>query len=288
MNIQKLYDLPSWEWPENADKTILAVLTDDKADHAERMIAAELAGDYTVVDDTLTEALLSILQDKNLPEDLRARAAFSFGPALEGVDTYGFDDPDEVNISEPMFNKIRKVLHELYLDTSLARDVRRRAFEASVRAPQDWHTQAIREAYASGDPAWKLTAVFGMRHVRGFDEQILEALDSEDPEILHEAICAAGNWELKKSLPRVAQILSATDAEPALRLAAIEAVIYVDPNEAKVLLGALLEDEDDDVANAAHEALAMAGALLGEEPDEEGDADGDWDEDFDFDDELYN
>jgi hypothetical protein len=50
--------------------------------------------------------------------------------------------------------------------------------EASVRAPQDWHLDAIREAYSSTDEAWSLTAVFCMRFVRGFNEQILEALES--------------------------------------------------------------------------------------------------------------
>jgi hypothetical protein len=38
--------------------------------------------------------------------------------------------------------------------------------------------------------------VFSMRWVRGFDDQILKALKSEDPEINYQAVIAAGNWEL--------------------------------------------------------------------------------------------
>jgi hypothetical protein len=55
------------------------------------------------------------------------------------------------------------------MDASVPTDVRRRILEASVRAPQDWHRDAIRAAYASDDDVWRLTAVFCMRSVRGFE-----------------------------------------------------------------------------------------------------------------------
>lgn len=42
------------------------------------------------------------------------------------------------------------------------KEVRRRVLEGSVRAPQDWHKDAITEAYAGNDELWKLTAVFAM------------------------------------------------------------------------------------------------------------------------------
>ena len=42
------------------------------------------------------------------------------------------------------------------------------------------------------DEAWRLTAVFCMRFIRGFEEQILEALKSQHPDIHHEAVLAAG------------------------------------------------------------------------------------------------
>jgi hypothetical protein len=60
--------------------------------------------------------------------------------------------------------------------------VRRRVLEASVRAPQDWHQEAIREAYSSGDESWRLTAVFCMRFVRGFkDQTFLKGHDEPTP-----------------------------------------------------------------------------------------------------------
>ncbi len=45
-----------------------------------------------------------------------------------------------------------------------------------MRAPQDWHAGAIRAAYLCGDNDWVLTAVFAMSRIRGFEDQILEAL----------------------------------------------------------------------------------------------------------------
>ena len=110
------------------------------------------------------------------------------------------------------------------MDASVPEDVRRRILEASVRAPQDWHQDAIRAAYASDDDAWRLTAVFCMRFVRGFDEQILEALDSENPDIHYEAVCAAGSWEVDAAWPHITALVTSRKTEKSLLLAAIEAV----------------------------------------------------------------
>ena len=54
--------------------------------------------------------------------------------------------------------------------------------EASVRAPQDWR-QECDSGRRTPAPivSWRLTAVFCMRFVRGFNDQILEALGSDDP-----------------------------------------------------------------------------------------------------------
>ena len=106
-----------------------------------------------------------------------------------------FDDEDELAeppTTEPMFQRIQATLQEIHADHSVPKEVRRRVLEASVRAPRDWHQDAIREAYSSSDEEWKLTAVFCMGWIRGFDEQILEMLESRNPDIRYEAVRAAG------------------------------------------------------------------------------------------------
>src|SRR5262249_18487618 len=135
--------------------------------------------------------------------------------------------------------------------------------EASVRAPQDWHADAIRAAYASGDEAWKLTAVFCMRFIRGFDAQILEALEDPNPDIHYEAVIAAGNWELDGAWPYVAGLVTSENTEKPLLLAAIEAVATIRPHEAEEILADLAESDDEDIIAAVDEALAMARGLSG-------------------------
>lgn len=101
--------------------------------------------------------------------DSAGKTAISLVPVLDHVGTEGFDDPDDVPICEDTFCKIQESLRRLYLDAAVPKNMRRRIMEASVRAPQDWHQDAIRAAYSSDDEDWRLTAVFSMRWVRRFD-----------------------------------------------------------------------------------------------------------------------
>ncbi len=258
MDLKTLESLPPWNWPQDAADTILKVLRDDTASEADRLIAAELGGDYVVVNDQLAEALMAIVRSNEESEQLRARAAISFGPVLETADIEEFDDPDEVPITEATFLKIQKTLHGVFMDTSTPKEVRRRVLEGAIRAPLEWHTPAIRAAYASDDEEWKLTAVFAMQHVRGFDREIVEALTHPNPEIQYEAIRAAGNWEVDAAWDHVAGLVKARGTKQALLLAAIEAVGNIRPTEAGMVLVDLTDSDDEDIVEAAHEAMSMA------------------------------
>src|ERR1019366_391094 len=143
MDLKTLHDTPPWEWPKGAGKMFLAILRDPKA------AAAALAGDFTVINDALAGALLSILGSAAEPAELRARAAISLGPALEQADIDEFDDPDASPIGQKMFRAIQQSLRKLYLDSGVPELVRRSILEAAVRAPQDWHTGAIRSAWSN-------------------------------------------------------------------------------------------------------------------------------------------
>lgn len=269
MNIMTLKDIPPWEWPPNTDKMFLDVLHDDRADGSERLLAVELAGDSTVICDELADALLSILGNEREPDDLRGLAAISLGPALEYAFIDDFEDPDEVPITEQMFHRIQETLYKLYLDENAPKIVRRRLLEASVRAPQDWHQNAVRDAYTRDDEAWKLTAVFCMQYIRGFDKQILESLSSENPEILYQAVCGAGNWEIDAAWPHIAAFVTSEETEKELLLAAIESAALIRPHEASEILGPLLDSDDEDISDAVHEALIMAGEFWDEDEDED-------------------
>jgi len=152
--------------------------------------------------------------------------------------------------------------------------------EASVRFPDEWHKDAIRLAYASGDSEWMLTAVFAMRFVRGFDDQILEALKSTDPEIHSEAVEAAGNWELDAAWPRLVALVEDPNTPKPLLLAAIGAVGTIRPAEAGAILADLVDSEDEDVSEAVTDALMMAEGASDEDEEYEEDEDDEEDDDL--------
>jgi len=272
MNVKTLMDTPPWDWPKHAAKTILGTLTDGRAEAEERLIAAELAGDLVVLNDELVDALLTILRDNEETEALRSQAAIALGPVLEEVDLQGFDDFDEPAIGESKFEQINEALHKLYLDDDIPDEVRRSILEASVRAQQEWHRDAISAAYTNDGSLWQLTTVFCMRYVREFREQILEALQSDNAAIHFEAVCAAGANELDAAWSHIAALAASEETDKDLLFAAMEALVSIRLREAGAILGHLLDSADEDISDAAYEALAMADALS---------EDGDFDEEED-------
>ena len=277
MDLKTLLDMPPWDWPPDAGRVFLKILTDRRAKASDRLIAAELAGDFTVINDDLANALLAIVRNAGEPEQLRARAAISFGPALEQANLGEFEDPDDVPITEPMYRNIQDSLQKVYFDAGTPKEVRRRILEASVRAPEPWHQDAIAQAYSSGDKKWMLTAVFAMRWVRGFDSQILAALESTDPDVHCEAVHAAGNWELDAAWDHVVELVNDPDTPKPLLLAAIGAVGSIRPTEAGVILVDLADSDDEDIAEAADETMMMAeGAAAYEDDDEEEEDEDEW------------
>jgi hypothetical protein len=201
---------------------------------------------------------------------LRAAAAIALGPVLEQAETDEFEDPHDVMpITQRTFRNIRDWLHELHFDNSIPKEVRRRILEASVRAPEEWHQNAIRAAYSSGDKEWILTAVFSMRWVRGFDDQILEALNSGDAEIQCEAIQAAGNWGLAAAWSHVLAFVRDAATPKSLLLAAIGAAASIRPGEARSVLVDLADSYDEEITEAVDEAIRMAETVSDEDDDEE-------------------
>lgn len=269
MELKTLQDRPPWDWPRDAGKKFQKILIDHQADETDRLIAAELAGDLTVINDELADVLTAIIRRPDEPEQLRAVAAVALGPVLEQAETDGFEDPDDVPITQRTFRNIQDCLHKLHFDNSIPKEVRRRILEASVRAPEEWHQNAIRAAYSSGDQAWILTAVFSMRWVRGFDDQILEALKSGDAEIQYEAIQAAGNWGLAAAWSHILALVRDAATPKSLLLAAIGAVASIRPAEARSVLVDLADSDDEEIAEAVDEAIGMAETVPDEEDDEE-------------------
>ena len=269
VDLKALKDTPPWDWSAGTGEKLVNVLRDEQELESDRLLATEMAGDFTVVNDELVEALLAILRNSEVSKQVRARAAISLGPVLEYADTEGFDDAGDVPISEPTFQGIQGALHQLYRDAHIPNEVRRRILEASVRAPREWHENAVRSAYSSGDDLWKLTAVFCMRFVRGFNELIVEELDNKNPDIHLEAVLAAGSWGVEAAWPHMAALIHSRRTPKPLLLAAIGAVPSIRPQQAGEVLSRLIESDDEEIVEAVHEALAMAEEPSAEDEDDE-------------------
>ena len=272
--LEMLQQVPPWEWPEEAGQLLLDVLCDEQAPEADVCLAAELAGEMADIDDDIARALLSVVVRNDKPVAVRAAAAIALGPALELADE-GFDELSVAPISEALFHEIQAELQRIYTAAEVPKDVRRRVLETSVRAPQAWHHGAVRAAYASNDAEWRLTAVFCMRFINGFEKSILEALASDDPVIEYEALVAAGNWGIAEAWPHIAALLQSESIEKPLLLAAIEAAASVDPSAAPELLGDLMDADDEEIADAAYEAIALLQAAEEAEAADDDDLDRD-------------
>lgn len=289
MKLSILKDTPPWQWPPDARETLKAALRQESGKKADKITAAGLAGDLLVMDDEMADLLMGIVSDSAASDELRAMAAISLGPALEDAEIQGYDDEDPLAnpaVSEGKFQQICETLQLLYADESLPKEVRRRVLEASIRSPQEWHQEAVAAAAVSEDEEWKLTAAFAMRWIPGFEDEILEMLESSNPEIYYEAIQAAGNQEVEGAWPHIISVLESPDVDKTLLIAAIEAAPYVNREEAKAALADLLDHEDEEIADAAMEAMEVTNFDPDAPDDDEfaDDFDGDEDEDEDEDD----
>ena len=228
-NLETLAGTAPWQWPDSARTVLLDVLRNPGAPPSDRALAAELLGHVVVMDDQVAHVLLATVEDSGAHDALRAKAAISLGPILEQADVDGFDDPDMVPISQKTSREIQRTLHKVYADPAVPKLVRRRALEAAVRAPQEWQKAALRSAWASNDEEWKVTAVFAMAHVRGFEEEILEALHSPNEDIHYHAVAAAGDMEIDAAWRHIVSLLTPGTTDKALLLAAIEAAATIRP-----------------------------------------------------------
>ena len=80
------------DWPESTESVLLDVLRDKSATESDLLVAAELAGDFAVINDELNATLIVLMENGEQSEEIRAQAAISLGPVLEQSDTDGFED----------------------------------------------------------------------------------------------------------------------------------------------------------------------------------------------------
>lgn len=257
-------DAPPLESFEEATREFVAALRSDDPE-VRRYALGEVA---PVVDDAVARELFRFARDPERGEEERGEALIALGPALaECCDEEAADgslEPQpagtegwwELPLSSAGYREVHDELRRIYHDGSLPKLVRRRALEAAVRAPRDWHREAAATAWGSGDPEWRVTAVFAMGHLPGFQDEIIEAFRKGEPPVREEAIRAAGRSATGEVLADDLMALAADrTAHRDLRLAAIEALSELQPEGASEVLEQLQDDRDREIRGAAREAL---------------------------------
>ena len=288
--LELLHQTPMWEWPEEAPDWISDGL---QADDSGLRLAAALAA-AQVADDELAALLVQVAR-ADADEEVASTAAVALGPALEECSLeydFGLADADDgldddAPLTRQAYQRVCDALKALYEDGNRPTLVRRRAVEASVRAPQPWHEQMVREAWGRDDGAWKATAVFCMGYLESFDETILEALRHADPGVRREAFVAAGSREIEAAGPLAMDAARDGGLTVEEREGAIVALETLDPPHSLELLERLARDADEELADAANQALEERHVFAGLE-DLEGLDDLDDLDDLDPDDDLPN
>lgn len=260
---------------DETDRPLVRSLRDDDPE-ARAVALAEIAD---VVDDALARELLRFARDPNRDPEERARALIALGPALQMCWEDEDDDgtlpaapPDasafeeaffEHPLSNAVYAQVLETLRRLYHDADLPKLLRRRALEASVRAPREWQRDATRAAWGSGDPEWRVTALFAMGFLGslrdgGFREEISEAFFSDDSVLRREAILAAGRGGIEDLTGPMMHLAGDPNVDREDRLAAIEALGEMAEEGASDLLSELTEDPDVEIAETARWALEEA------------------------------
>jgi HEAT repeat protein len=144
-------------------------------------------------------------------------------------------------------------------------DIRRRALESIAYSEHEDIPLFIRQATEHPDVKMQASAIFAMG--RSADErwrrEVMEALFSEEPEILYEAARAAGELAIAEAVPRLIELLDHPDRE--IKGAAVWALGETGGKAAQQALVLLAEEEDDEeLLESIEDALNMAALAAGD------------------------
>ncbi len=152
-------------------------------------------------------------------------------------------------------SRISRSLLTIINDKSKPLEIKRRALEAAAPLSLPQMKQAIMEAYQSGNPQLKISALFAMGRSCSCSwlPILLRELTSTDAEIRYEATGACGELGEKEVVPYLIELVDDPDIE--IRLAAIKALGKIGASEAKSCLEQCLDNHNEIIQQAAEQAL---------------------------------
>lgn len=186
--------------------------------------------------------------------------------AVEGLGRY-IRDGELEEFDARLAEQAQRLVLARYDDLREDDEVRRRALEAISFCGNPRVPDMIYEAYYSDDLPMKVSALFAMGSScdARWKDIVLKELNNREPEIRFEAVRAAGQLELTAAVRRLIELAYEDDYE--IRLMSVWAMGEIGSKEAREALAGIMEladqNEDDELAEAAEEALGMA-SLVGE------------------------
>jgi HEAT repeat protein len=267
----------------NFDELAKMALVDE--DSAVRILAIRLLWEC---DETRLLPIFTDMMLTDTAEDVRAAAASALGKfvLLGELETI----PETMRISNV----------QNLIDVTSGDDlpmVRRRALESLGFSSHPKVPELIETALATAESQWLTSALYAIG--RSADERwtdiVLRYIDSEDGEILFDAIRAAGELTLEEARDPLLEKLDDTLDDQELRFAIIWSLSQIGGEAVKKKLEELIEkganDEEAELIEKAMDNIELGGQIEGMEmleydPDEDLD-DEDIDDDSDEDDEEY-
>jgi hypothetical protein len=241
--IQSLADIAETSFEVNFDLIFRLCLNDE--DEVVRSRAIE--GLWEDEDLTLAGLLVRLLRD-DPSESVRVAAAISLGRFVL------LGELEKIEAAPAMM--VENALLGAIYDPHETLEVRRRAVESIAYSGQAHVRDIIEVAYCDDEEKMRISAVFAMGRSADliWREMIIAELDNPNPEMRYEAARACGELEASAALPDLIDRIEA-DPDPEVQEMAIWALGRIGGKEARRVLEACCESEDEALRQVAEEAL---------------------------------
>ena len=196
--------------------------------------------------DLISHLLRLVVHDPD--NDVRAAAATSLGRFLYLAECE--------ELAPRYAQNIRDTLERIILDHSEPISVSRRALESLAHVSDERIRGLIDWAYEQGDELLRVSAVFAMgRSAEStWSDVVLQELESGSPDIRYEAARACGEIQIQRAVEPLIALTDTRDRD--IQMVAIWSLGQIGGDRARQVLEQLAASTDDDLAEAASEALA--------------------------------
>ena len=241
--LQSLVDIAEASFEVDFNPIFRLCLNDEDAVVRSRAIE----GLWEDEDLTLAGLLVRLLRD-DPSESVRAAAATSLGRFVLLGELEKIEAAPAMMVEDALLGAI--------YDPHETLEVRRRAVESIAYSGQAQVQDIIEMAYYDDEEKMRISAIFAMGRSADplWHEMVIAELYNPDPEMRYEAARACGELEASAALSALIDLIEA-DPDPEVQGIAIWALGRIGGKEARRVLEACCEGEDEALRQAAEEAL---------------------------------